>query len=351
MTNKQHLLISRPGFSEELAAELAARWAIEATLQDRFSLLVPASAPLPEIDDIVFARQLLPRVIELPCTSVAEVIAGVSDILKKATQRANRQTGRWTFHVFAADDNEAGKFALKLEKPLLRETVAKLPAFAKRFIDSGLMAVAPDKSDIVVQVFVPSAAKVWVSVSSLATGVLPFPGGTVRMKDIKGAPSRSARKLEEAWLALGRSPKRGESAVDLGAAPGGWSLCLALRGADVIAVDHAALSLKGVEKLPGTIEHLKENGLKYLPEKPVDWLCCDMVIPARDSVSVLATWLKADLMGAFIVNIKLPRERAWSSVAMTLDLLGKYRKSWARIRVKHLYHDRHEITVMGSKKL
>jgi 23S rRNA (cytidine2498-2'-O)-methyltransferase len=171
------------------------------------------------------------------------------------------------------------------------------------------------------------------------------------MKEVKGAPSRSARKLEEAFGVLGRSPTKGESAVDLGAAPGGWSLCLAKRGANVTAVDHASLDLKGVGKLPGTITHLEENGLKFLPPAPVDWLCCDMVLPARETLNVLKRWLDANLMHAFVVNVKLPRQKSWGQVSATLEFLEPYRSKWKTLRVRHLYHDRHEITLMGSKRL
>ena len=348
---KQHLLISRPGFAKELAAELKARWNIASSVPDRFSVIVPEAMTLPAIDSTVFTRQILPRAIPVECGGSVDAVNAALKHIEKISQRSNRKTGRWTLHVFAADDNEAGKFASKIEKPLMKEITAKLRDFAKRFVDADVVAAKSEASDLILQVFVPSGTMVWMSASSIATGVSPNVGGNLRMKDVKGAPSRSARKLEEAFGVLGRSPILGETAVDLGAAPGGWSLCLAKRGAHVTAVDHAKLELKDLGKLSGKISHLEENGLKYLPATPVDWLCCDMVLAASDSLKVLKKWLQSDLMNVFVMNIKLPKTNAWPSVAKTLELLNSYAVNWPVVKARHLYHDRHEITVMGSKHL
>lgn len=351
MIGKPFLVISRPGFADELAAELKARWRLDAEVPDKYSVLLPESSKLPALVDTVFARQVLPRVLSLSGMTPAEASSAIAAHLEKLSKRANRQSGRWTLHVFAADDNEAGKFAAKLAKPILKAVTSRIGAFAKRYVDPETISAEPQQSDVIVQVFVTSSLVIWVSVASLAAGISPHPGGNLRMRDVKGAPSRSARKLEEAFVVMGRSPVAGETAVDLGAAPGGWSLCLAKRGAAVIAVDHAELDLKGAGKLTGSITHLRDNGLKYLPEKKVTWLCCDMVLPASETLRVLKKWLQADLMTAFVVNVKLPRQRSWAQVESALQLLQPFEASWALLKARHLYHDRHEITLMGIKRI
>ena len=64
----------------------------------------------------------------------------------------------------------------------------------------------------------------------------PWPGGIPRLRLPAEAPSRSALKLEEALVTLLRPDERerwlkpGMRAADLGAAPGGWSWVLARSG-------------------------------------------------------------------------------------------------------------------------
>ncbi|WP_297471632.1 SAM-dependent methyltransferase, partial [Acidithiobacillus sp.] len=70
----------------------------------------------------------------------------------------------------------------------------------------------------------------------------PDPGGIPRLRFPAGAPSRSTLKLEEALLVLLNERERerwlraGMTAVDLGAAPGGWTFQLVRRSLRVIAV-------------------------------------------------------------------------------------------------------------------
>ena len=169
----------------------------------------------------------------------------------------------------------------------------------------------------------------------------------------------------EALRVLGVEPKLGETAVDLGAAPGGWTLVMMRHGVDVTAVDHAELDLPkdkdakkdkaGAKKSPknpvGKVIHIKENGLKFRPTEMVDWLCCDMVMGSRQTLEVLGEWLKEDLMRNFVVNIKLPQaaENSWPAVKEALELFDVHRSAWKVMRARHLFHDRNEVTLMGAK--
>jgi 23S rRNA (cytidine2498-2'-O)-methyltransferase len=95
-----------------------------------------------------------------------------------------------------------------------------------------------------------------------------------------GAPSRSTLKLVEAFHTfLGEREldllHAGMRAVDLGAAPGGWTWQLAHRGLKVTAVDNGPL--KGDIADDPLVTHLRADGLRYVPKKPVDWMVCDVV--------------------------------------------------------------------------
>ena len=52
----------------------------------------------------------------------------------------------------------------------------------------------------------------------------PFPNGEARLvEDREGPPSRAYLKLYEAFVRLRRWPRAGETCLDLGASPGGWT--------------------------------------------------------------------------------------------------------------------------------
>ncbi len=59
--------------------------------------------------------------------------------------------------------------------------------------------------------------------------------------------SRAELKLEEAWDEFGLGTRKG-TAIDIGAAPGGWSLVLARKGIKAIAIDSGNLDLGGLSK-------------------------------------------------------------------------------------------------------
>src|SRR6185369_9674873 len=69
----------------------------------------------------------------------------------------------------------------------------------------------------------------------------PFPGGVPHVTIPAGAPSRAWAKIEEAIRWSGLVPRAGETAVELGSAPGGASLALLERGLNVHGVDPGAM--------------------------------------------------------------------------------------------------------------
>jgi 23S rRNA (cytidine2498-2'-O)-methyltransferase len=173
-------------------------------------------------------------------------------------------------------------------------------------------------------------------------------GGQRRMADDPAAPSRSYLKVEEAYSVLGYEPQPGETVADLGAAPGGWSFSAARRGARVVAVDNGPL--KGGALEHPAIAHRREDAFRFRPEpgETFDWLFCDLVEePQHVLRDLVEPWLAGRWCRRFVVNLKLGR-------AEPLALLEQLRRSassplrhCARWRVRHLYHDREEFTLVG----
>jgi 23S rRNA (cytidine2498-2'-O)-methyltransferase len=173
-------------------------------------------------------------------------------------------------------------------------------------------------------------------------------GGQRRMADDPAAPSRSYLKIEEAYGVLGREPKEGESVVDLGAAPGGWSYSAARRGARVTAVDNGPL--KGGALGHPLIRHVHEDAFGYRPPagETSDWLFCDLVEePHHVLENLVLPWLEEGRCRRFIVILKCGRA---DTAALLRDLrspLSPLAALAPGFLVRHLYHDRDEITIMG----
>ncbi|MCX6954491.1 MAG: rRNA methyltransferase [Verrucomicrobia bacterium] len=174
--------------------------------------------------------------------------------------------------------------------------------------------------------------------------------GQRRMADDDLAPSRSYLKVEEAFVVLGREPAEGETVCDLGAAPGGWSYSAAKRGARVVAIDNGPL--KGGALDNPRIEHLREDAFKFAPRagEKFDWLFCDMVEePHHVLQHIVAPWLAQGWCRNFVINLKFGRVDA---VGLLRELRlpdSPFAKHAPGLRVRHLYHDREEFTLVGSR--
>src|SRR5207244_7759516 len=113
-----------------------------------------------------------------------------------------------------------------------------------------------------------SKSEVFAGTSGERTGS-GWPMGIPRLTMPRDAPSRSSIKLAEALLVFLSENERvdllrpGMRAVDLGAAPGGWTWQLAERGLRVTAVDNAAL--RGAVRSDPLVTHVQAAGLKYRP--------------------------------------------------------------------------------------
>lgn len=173
--------------------------------------------------------------------------------------------------------------------------------------------------------------------------------GQRRMADDDLAPSRSYLKVEEAYIVLGREPAAGETVCDLGAAPGGWSYSAARHGAKVLAIDNGPL--KGGALNHPLIEHWREDAFRYVPKAGVvlDWMFCDLVEePHHVMQHLVSPWLAQGWCRRFVINLKFGRV---DPIALLGELRGPespFTKFAPRFRIRHLYHDREEFTVVGE---
>jgi 23S rRNA (cytidine2498-2'-O)-methyltransferase len=173
--------------------------------------------------------------------------------------------------------------------------------------------------------------------------------GQRRMADDDLAPSRSYLKVEEAYTVLGREPAPGEFVVDLGAAPGGWSYSAAKRGARVIAIDNGPL--KGGALDNPLIEHRRADAYGYRPGpgERADWLFCDLVDdPHHVLRNLIAPWLENAWCRRFVVILKFGRVDALALLREVRAPDSVFSRLAPGTRVRHLYHDREEFTLVGE---
>lgn len=205
-------------------------------------------------------------------------------------------------------------------------------------------------------VFLEGPRRAWLGVSHASEGS-SWPMGIPRLRMPKDAPSRSTLKLAEAFMTLltpdeQKSTLRpGLTAVDLGAAPGGWSWQLTSRGLRVTAIDNGPLA--SALLATGLVEHLRADGFTWKPKKPVDWLVCDMVEQPSRIAPLIADWLATGRCRRSIFNLKLPMKRRHDEVERCRGLIEQ-RLAAAGIkyvlRIKHLYHDREEVTCYLARR-
>ncbi len=344
----QIILLCRPGFEKECAGEImehANRHQFPAYIQTKESSayvsLVSSSGSscrdlMSSIDfrTLIFARQWFAcnkEVLSLPESNrlpdILEVIKGLEETF-------------YDIELNYPDTNE-GK---------------SLSKFCKQFKPHLLTALKKNQllsthTQFSLQLFFTDSLHVNIGITALensATSAMGIP----RFKMPGAAPSRSTLKLDEAiqWFLTTEQQAKlirpGMKAVDLGAAPGGWSWQLVQRNCLVTAIDNGPMQ----DELMKTnmVEHLQTDAFTYTPKKKVDWLVCDMAERPLHVSRLIARWFTQQYCANAIFNLKLPMKKRLASVHECLDLLHQ-KLSQANIeytiQAKHLYHDREEITV------
>lgn len=157
--------------------------------------------------------------------------------------------------------------------------------------------------------------------------------------------SRAENKLMEALATFKVELDGKGTALDLGAAPGGWSKVLADYGYNVLAVDPAALH-PDLEKNPKII-HLKVKSQDIHLEEPLDLIVNDMNIDPQETGDIMneIAYLLKD-RGLAIVTLKLPNH-AQRSIEEATKILEK---EYDVLKIRSLFHNRQEVTALLQRK-
>lgn len=335
-TPPEWLIYCRPGFERDCVEETQAR-AMEA--EPNSGYLVLQGKPRLQFAQLTFARQLirLHAVVDnLPERDrLTPLLSAIPDVPQKFG----------TLWLEVPDTNEGKTLSgfTRRFQPLLEE---KLRAAGRLVNDDSLPRL---------HIFFPDKSRALIGSSEPRNSANTLMG-IMRLKMPHDAPSRSYLKLAEAFEVFLTHEQQqkwlrdGMHAVDLGAAPGGWTWQLVQRGLKVVAIDNGPL--KGLAAEHPHIKHLRQDGFRYRPKKPVDWLVCDMVEQPQRVAALIAEWVASGATTRAIFNLKLPMKKRVAALTDALDIVRDVldaKRMKYKLQARQLYHDREEVTVFLAK--
>lgn len=284
-------------------------------------------------DEPVFLRHLFPLELETPLADSGE------DAGEALEAYARTLDGRVSGRKVAIQVRKAMNSPFPFSSSEARDIIAEvLRGFGAETVVR--------EADLIVSVYA-AARSVLFGCSTPRDNLSDWPGGAVRFRREEGQLSRASFKLLEAERAFRLPLDRFTRALDLGAAPGGWTSVLLERGLSVTAVDPADLdpSLAGHPRL----RHLKRNAAEvtFAPGS-FDLLVCDMSWdPHRTCriVSGLSSALSAG--GSGIITLKLMYRKPLQTLR---ELTEAYAEAFDIRKVKQLFHNREEVTMWVRRK-
>ena len=96
------------------------------------------------------------------------------------------------------------------------------------------------------------------------------------------------------------------------------------------------------------VKHLRQDGFRFRPPHPVDWLVCDMVERPGRVAELMADWLAEGAARQAVFNLKLPMKKRAEALSDALERIDARMLAAGlayTLQVKQLYHDREEVTV------
>lgn len=162
-------------------------------------------------------------------------------------------------------------------------------------------------------------------------------GRCMFIEDKINPPNRAYLKLWEALSFLKKYPKSSESALDLGASPGGWTYVMQALGCDVTAIDKALLAPK-ISKLP-RVKFVQQSGFAFDPyqiEAPYDWVLSDIACYPARALELIKRWIASGNARQMIFTIKLQGKT-------DIPILKEF-QAIPNSCIINLYHNKHEAT-------
>lgn len=224
------------------------------------------------------------------------------------------------------------------------------PAELKGIIQDGLNSLNAEfvvkEAEYVISVFVAQHA-VYAGIDVVEHNLSDWNGGKVRFQKEEGQVSRAKFKLLEAEASFGIPFSSFTSALDIGAAPGGWTSFLLERGLKVTAVDPAKMAPSVLASPNLTYLRKNADSVKF-KEDQFDLLVCDMSWSPKGTAKLVIDLLYAlQPGGTAVVTVKLLHKKPMALITEVIDMFQAARLQVQR--AKQLAHNRDEITLYMIK--
>ncbi|WP_241674662.1 SAM-dependent methyltransferase [Paenibacillus luteus] len=200
--------------------------------------------------------------------------------------------------------------------------------------------------DVIIAIYA-AVDQIYVGFGAPSEMLSDWPGGAVRFQREEGQVSRAKFKLLEAEREFGLNYAEYRNAIDIGAAPGGWTSLLLERGLRVTAIDPAELH-PSLMAYP-TLTYLKRNASEVKFEAGTfDLLVCDMSwSPMMMCKLVLDLEPALTQGGTAIITVKLMHRKPLQTIR---DVISRLSTEFRLQKAKQLFHNREEITLYLIKK-
>nr|WP_102711126.1 SAM-dependent methyltransferase [Paenibacillus castaneae] len=200
--------------------------------------------------------------------------------------------------------------------------------------------------DVIIAIYA-AVNELYVGFGTPSDMLSDWPGGAVRFQREEGQVSRAKFKLLEAERQFGLQYAQFRNALDVGAAPGGWTSLLLERGLRVTAIDPAELHPSLMEY--PTLTYLKRNASEVkLGADTFDLLVCDMSWSPMLMCKLVLDLEPALKQGAAaIITVKLMHRKPLQTIR---DVISRLSTEFVLLKAKQLFHNREEITLYLQKK-
>ena len=274
---------------------------------------------------LIFTRHIFPVDYIVPCINIKDMPA---DFIPRMDKNKN-----FSVQVRAAEDN-------KLYEP------AKIKQELSDYFKSAGFIENKRYPEQIISIFI-SGDSAYAGLSGAEENLSIWSGGMRHYALREDTVSRAGFKLMEALEAYPLNFKENSTALDLGAAPGGWTKVLIDSGFRVTAVDPVQLS--SVLQADKNVEYFNVRTHDYIKKsnKMFDLIVNDMSMNIFTSINfILSLKNRLRVGGYIIITFKLTKHDRLNKIKDGLELLSK---DFEPVFIKQLFHNRSEVTVILKK--
>lgn len=225
------------------------------------------------------------------------------------------------------------------------------PMDVKNAVDSLLaesMGAAPEikEPEVIISILL-CTEKCYIGLGTPDDNISGWSGGMLHYKKNENDISRARYKLMEAIEVFHINMESFRTALDLGAAPGGWTSVLLENGLQVTAVDTGDMDDR-LYKYPG-FKFIKANVSELeLEEESFDLMTSDISWNPKNTARLINSASKyVKPGGTAVVTLKLMGGKVRKTIK---EVLALYREVFEILEVKQLFHNRDEVTLYLRKR-